>query len=55
MWSPGEGDSHNGNSIVVEDSRDVFGREFVCRVADKEASLSHSTVTYDHASANVCG
>lgn len=42
--------SHNGNCIVVEDSRDVFGREFVCRVADEKTGLANSTVTDDHTS-----
>jgi hypothetical protein len=49
MW---RGHSHNGNSIVIKDSRDIFGGEFVCRVADQKTSLAHSTVTDDHTSAN---
>lgn len=47
-----EGNSHNGNSIVIKDGRDVFGRELVCRVADQKTSLANSTVTYYHTSAN---
>lgn len=44
--------SHNGNSIVIKDCRDIFGGEFVCRVADQKTSLAHSTITDDHTSAN---
>jgi hypothetical protein len=46
----GGGDLHDSNCIIVKDSRDVFGREFVCCVADEETSLAHRTVTDDHAS-----
>jgi hypothetical protein len=47
-----EGNSHNGNSIVIKDGRDIFGREFVCSVADQKTSLANSTVTDNHTSAN---
>lgn len=40
--------SHNSDSIVIEDSRDVFGGELVCRVADEQACLSDSTVADDN-------
>ena len=43
-------DSHNSNCIVVEDGRDVFGGEFVCRVADEKAGLANGTVTDDYTS-----
>jgi hypothetical protein len=42
-------DSHNSDSVVVEDSRDIFGWEFVCCIADEKTSLSNSTVTNDDA------
>lgn len=41
------GSSHNGHGVVVEDSRDIFRGEFVCRVADEETCLADSTVTDD--------
>jgi hypothetical protein len=52
IWGDMEGHSHNGNSIVIKDSRHIFGGELVCRVADQKTSLAHSTVTDDHTSAN---
>jgi hypothetical protein len=42
-------DSHNSDSVVVEHSRDIFGGEFVCCIADEKTSLSNSTVTNDDA------
>ena len=42
--------SHDGNGIVIEDGRDIFGGEFVGRVTDEETSLSHSTITDNHTS-----
>lgn len=41
---------HDSNGIVVEDSRHVFGGEFVGRVRDQETSLADSTVTDDDTS-----
>jgi hypothetical protein len=39
---------HDSNSIIVEDSRNIFRREFICCVADQETCLSDSTVAdYD--------
>jgi hypothetical protein len=43
---------HNSDSIVIKNGRDVFGGEFVCRIADQETGLADSTVTDDHTSAN---
>lgn len=40
---------HYGNGIVIEDSRDVFGGELVCCVADEKTCLAHSTVSDDDA------
>jgi hypothetical protein len=40
--------SHDGNGIVVEDGRDVFGGELVCRVTDQKTCLTDSTITDDH-------
>jgi hypothetical protein len=42
-------DIHDGDGIVIEDGRDVFGGEFVGGVADEETCLSHGTVTDDNA------
>jgi hypothetical protein len=54
LWEDGmaEGScySHNGNGIVIEDGRDIFGGEFVGRVTDEETSLAHSTITDNHTS-----
>jgi len=41
---------HYRDGIVIEDGRDVFGREFVGRVADEQAGLADSTVTDNDAS-----
>lgn len=55
MWGAGvdltgvQVDSHNSDSVVVEHSRDIFGGEFVCCIADEKTSLSNSTVTNDDA------
>lgn len=43
-------DLHDSDSIVVEDSGDVFGGKFVGGVADKQARFSDGTVADDHAS-----
>jgi hypothetical protein len=40
-------DSHDGDGIVIEHSRDVFRRELVCCVADEKAGLSDGTIS-DH-------
>ena len=41
---------HDSNSVVVEDSGNIFGREFVGGVADEQAGLANSTVTNDNTS-----
>lgn len=41
------GGSHNGHGVVVEDGRDIFRGELVCRVADEETCLADGTVTDD--------
>ena len=41
-------DVHDSNGIVVEDGRDVFGGEFVGRIADEKTCLADSTVTGDN-------
>ena len=38
-------DSHHGDCIIVEHGGNIFGREFIRRIRDKEASLPHSTIT----------
>jgi hypothetical protein len=43
-------DLHNSNRIVIEDSRDIFGREFVRSIGDEETGLSNRTITDDHTS-----
>jgi hypothetical protein len=48
---PSAQNSHNRDRIVVKDCGDVFGGKLVRRVADKEACLTNSTVTDNHASA----
>lgn len=45
-----DADSHNSNSIVIKDSRDIFGREFVGGVANQEARLSDRTISNHDAS-----
>ena len=40
---------HDSDSIVVEDCRNIFRREFVCRVADQQARLTDGTVTDNNA------
>lgn len=45
-----DADSHNSNSIVIKDSRNIFGREFVGGVANQEARLSDRTVSNHDAS-----
>lgn len=45
-----DADSHNSNSIVIKDSRNIFGREFVGGVANQEACLSDRTVSNHDAS-----
>lgn len=42
---------HDGDRVVVEYCRDIFGRELVGGVADEEACLADSTVANDNASA----
>lgn len=43
---------HDRHRIVVEDRRDILGRELVGCVTDQQASLAHSTVTDYNASEN---
>lgn len=43
-------DSHYGDGIVVEDGRNVFGREFVGGIADEETSLANGSITDNDAS-----
>lgn len=38
-------DIHDGNGIVIEDGRYIFGRELVRCVADEQARLADGTVT----------
>ncbi len=45
-------DSHNSDGIVIKDGRDIFGGEFVCRVADEKTSLAHGTITNNHTPAD---
>ena len=40
---------HDRNRIIVEHSGDVFGREFVRGVTDKEACFPDGTITDHHA------
>ena len=37
-------DSHHSDCIIVEHGGDIFGREFIGRIGDKEACLPHSTI-----------
>lgn len=46
-------DLHYRDGIIVEDSRNVFGRELVGCVADEKARLADSTVTDDDAPVEV--
>ncbi len=41
---------HDSDSIVVENSRDVFGGKLVGGVADQEACFSDRTIANHHAS-----
>lgn len=45
----GEGHSHYGDGIVVENGRHIFRREFVCGVADEKTCLANGTVADDNA------
>ena len=38
-------DSHDSDSIVIEDGRDIFGREFVRGVRNQQTRLADGTVT----------
>jgi hypothetical protein len=40
-------DLHDGDGIVVEDGRDIFGGELVCCVRDQKTGLSHGTISDD--------
>lgn len=39
---------HDGDSVVVKDGRNIFGRELVGGVANEQAGLPNSTVTDDN-------
>lgn len=43
-------DSHDSDGVIVEDSGDVFRREFVGGITDKQACFSDCTVAHHHAS-----
>ena len=43
------GNSHDSDSIVVKNRRDILRRKFVGRVADQQAGLADSTVADDNA------
>lgn len=40
-------DSHNGDGVVVKDSRDIFGGKLVGRIADEQTGLANSTIADD--------
>lgn len=42
-------DSHHRDSVVIEDGRDIFRGEFICRVTDEETCLSNGTIADDYA------
>jgi hypothetical protein len=42
--------SHHSDRIIIEDCGDIFRREFVGRIADKQACLANGTVTDDYTS-----
>ena len=46
--------SHHGDCIIVEHGGNIFGRELIRCVRDKEASLPHSTITDNDTSARGC-
>lgn len=39
--------SHNGDGIVVENGRNIFGGKLVGRVADEQAGLADGTIAND--------
>lgn len=39
------GYSHHCHGVIIENGRDIFGREFIRGVGDEQASLAYSTVT----------
>lgn len=41
--------SHNGDGVVVENSRNIFGGELVGRVANEQAGLADGTIADDDA------
>jgi hypothetical protein len=47
----GEGSSHNGDGVVVEDCGDIFRGELVCGVANEKTCLADRTVADDDAPA----
>ena len=42
--------SHDSNSVVVKNSRNVFRRELVGCVGDQQTGFSDGTIAYDDAS-----
>lgn len=40
---------HDSDSIVIKYSGHIFGREFVCGVADEKARLAHGSVSNHNA------
>lgn len=45
---------HYRDCIIVEDCRNVFRGELVCRVADEKARLTNSTVANHDTSVGIC-
>jgi len=39
--------SHNGDGVVIENSRNIFGGELVGRVANEQAGLADGTIADD--------
>ena len=42
----GVADLHDGDRVVVENSRHVFRWEFISGIRDEQAGLANSTVTH---------
>jgi hypothetical protein len=41
--------NHDCYSVIIEDGRDILGREFVRCVRDEQTSFAYSAVSDDHA------